>query len=113
MENNKLSARDFAEVAVAARAIREDMDSNGVSVDIIRKKYARIAEKYENFFDMICRDAKAVDVITFMANLVYRQEKGEITKERADVELGQFMAHSYIPQYREHLKRGQDRLSKG
>ncbi|MBP01742.1 MAG: hypothetical protein CMM25_02875 [Rhodospirillaceae bacterium] len=113
MENNKLSARDLAEVSIAAGAIRHDITVNKLSQEQIDTKYGRIKEKFHQFFDMICRDEKAQDVLTFMANITHRQETGEITKERADVELGQFMAHSYIPQYRDHVKRGQDRLAQG
>tara|TARA_B100001094_G_scaffold234692_1_gene229682 strand:- start:968 stop:1303 length:336 start_codon:yes stop_codon:yes gene_type:complete len=110
---DKLNSQNFAELSIAARAIREDMDKNHVPPDVIGKKYKRIADTYPTYFDMIVKDPNCGDVLTVMANLVYKREQGEITKERADVELGEFMAQKYIPQYRDHLKRGQDRLAQG
>ena len=93
----KYSSAQFSEILVAAKTIRADLDRGGVTTEELEEKYARIKGEYPMFFKVILSDANAVNIISFMKHLIERQEKGEITKERADVELGQFMASKYLP----------------
>ena len=93
----KYSSVQFGEILVAAKAIRSDLDSGNRTVEDIEVKNGRIKETYPEFFKVILGDRNSVHIISFMKNLVERRESGEITKERADVELGQFMAGKYLP----------------
>ena len=103
----KYSSVQFGEILVAAKAIRSDLDSGNRTVEDIEVKYGRIKETYPEFFKVILGDRNSVHIISFMKNLVEFIESGEITKERADVELGQFMAGKYLPtdeELRRHIK---------
>ena len=108
----KFSSKQFEEILVASRAIRADLDQGTRSNEEIESKYARIKREYPQFFKVIISDRNAPKIIDFMKNLSERQEKGEITKERADVELGQFMANKYLPTDAELRKNKINSMSK-
>ena len=96
-ENKPVTSKNFKELLVASRAIRSDLDMRRSTVAEVDEKFKRIKEEYPKFYDIIVTDVKSPQIIAFMLNLTERKESGEITQERADIELGQFMAGHYLP----------------
>ena len=92
-----MNSVEMNEILIAASAIRSDIDTRARTASEIDDKYARIKEKYPKFYQIICTDTNAVRIITFMLYVMNRKESGEITSERGDVEIGQFMANLYLP----------------
>ena len=96
-QEKKITSKELGELLVATRAIRSEIDMRNRSIPEVEEKFMRIKMEYPSFFDIIVTDVKSPQIIKFMLELTQRKESGEITKERADIEMGQFMAGHYLP----------------
>lgn len=87
---------DFDSTLITAHAIKADI-STGKTKEELDVKYADFKHSHERMYTSILTDPNAIKIIEFMAYVKRRMTSGEITKDRADVEMGQFMANLYLP----------------
>ena len=95
---------NFDSALITAYAIKADIGS-GKTKEELDRKYSEFKKSNEKVYNNILTDPHAVKIMEVMGNVTKRIASGEITRERGDVEIGQFMASLYLPT-EEQLSRG-------
>ena len=87
---------DFDSVLIVANAIKVDIGA-GKTKEELDVKYDKFKKEKPKVYENICTDPNAIKILEFMNNVTKRVVSGQITKERGDVEIGEFMAGLYLP----------------
>lgn len=95
---------DFDSALITAYAIKADIGA-GKTKEELDVKYKDFKESKEKVYNNVLTDPNAIKILEFMGYVTKRIKSGEITPERGDVEIGQFMANLYLPT-EEQLSRG-------
>jgi len=95
---------DFDSALITAYAIKADI-ATGKTKEELDLKYSEFKKSNEKVYNSILTDPKAIKILEFMGYVTKRIANCEITRERGDVEIGEFMAALYLPT-EEQLSRG-------
>ncbi len=87
---------DFDSVLITAYAIKADI-GNGKTKEQLDNKYAEFKNAHPKVYGNVCTDKNSIKILEFMRDVTKRVCNGTITKERGDVEIGEFMAKLYLP----------------
>ena len=87
---------DFDAILITAYAIKADIGS-GKTKEQLDNKYCDFKSSQPKVYENICTDKNAIKIMEFMRDITKRIANGSITKERGDVEIGEFMAKLYLP----------------
>ena len=87
---------DLDSVLITAYAIKADIGA-GKTKEELDDKYVEFKNTHPKVYENICTDRNAIKIMEFMRDVTKRICSGDITKERGDVEIGEFMAKLYLP----------------
>jgi len=87
---------DFDSVLITAYAIKADIGS-GKTKEQLDNKYSEFKNAHPKVYNNVCTDKNSIKILEFMRDVTKRVCDGTITKERGDVEIGEYMAKLYLP----------------